>query len=51
MDPRAAAVVDLRYFLGCSLEETAEALGISVATAKRYWAYVRAWLFGRMSRK
>ena len=34
----------LRYFVGFSFEETAEVLGISVPTAKRDWAYARAWL-------
>jgi RNA polymerase sigma factor (TIGR02999 family) len=43
-DPRKAEVVKLRYFVGFSFEETAEALGISVPTAKRDWAYARAWL-------
>ena len=40
-----AEVVKLRYFVGVTFEETAEALGISVATAKRHWAYARAWLY------
>ena len=43
-DSRKAEVVKLRYFVGFSFEETAEALGISVITAKREWAYARAWL-------
>jgi DNA-directed RNA polymerase specialized sigma24 family protein len=43
--------VKLRFFAGLSLEESAEALGISPATAKRYWAFARAWLYGRISRK
>jgi RNA polymerase sigma factor (TIGR02999 family) len=50
-EPRKAELVKLRYFAGLSLEESAEALGISPATAKRYWAYARAWLYGRISRK
>jgi RNA polymerase sigma factor (TIGR02999 family) len=37
-------VVKLRYFAGMSVEQTAEILGISPTTAKRYWAYARAWL-------
>ena len=44
LDPRKAELVKLRYFGGLSLEETAEALGISEPTAKRWWAYARAWL-------
>ena len=43
-DSRKAEVVKLRYFVGFSFEETAEVLGISVPTAKREWAYARAWL-------
>lgn len=50
-EPQKAELVKLRYFGGLSLEETADALGISPATAKRYWAYARAWLYGRISRK
>ena len=43
-DARKAEVVKLRYFVGFSFEETAEVLGISLPTAKRDWAYARAWL-------
>jgi RNA polymerase sigma factor (TIGR02999 family) len=39
-----AELVKLRYFAGLTIEQTAEALGISVATANRYWDYARAWL-------
>jgi RNA polymerase sigma factor (TIGR02999 family) len=44
-DPRAAQVVECRYFAGFSIEETAEAMGISPATVKRDWLMARAWLF------
>jgi RNA polymerase sigma factor (TIGR02999 family) len=44
-----ARLVKLRYFAGLSLQEAADALGISVATAKRYWIYARAWLYGKVS--
>ena len=44
-DPRKAELVKLRYFVGLTTEEAAEALGISAPTAKRWWAYARAWLF------
>lgn len=44
LDPHKAELVKLRYFVGMTLEEAAEALGISVRTAKRYWAFARAWL-------
>jgi len=43
-EPAAAAVVKLRYFAGLTIEETAEALGISTRTANRDWAYAKAWL-------
>jgi RNA polymerase sigma factor (TIGR02999 family) len=44
-DPSKADLVKLRYFAGLSIEDAARALGISTATAKRRWAYARAWLF------
>ena len=47
--PSKAQLVKLRYFAGCTLEETAQLLGISRATAQRNWAYARAWLYGRLS--
>src|SRR5262249_13770298 len=43
-DPVKAELVKLRYFAGLSEEEAAAALGISRATASRYWTYARAWL-------
>jgi RNA polymerase sigma factor (TIGR02999 family) len=45
IEPRKAEVVKLRYFVGMTIEETAEALGISIPTAKRDWTFARAWLF------
>ena len=47
--PDKAEIVKLRFFAGCSVEETAQALGISRATAQRKWAYARAWLFGQLN--
>jgi RNA polymerase sigma factor (TIGR02999 family) len=44
-DPPKAELVKLRYFVGMTLEEDAEVLRISEATAKRWWAYARAWLY------
>ena len=44
-EPRKAEVVKLRYFVGMTIEETAEALDISTPTAKRDWTYARAWLY------
>lgn len=43
--PPRAELVKLRYFAGLTIEETASAMNISVATAKRYWTYSRAWLY------
>jgi RNA polymerase sigma factor (TIGR02999 family) len=47
-DQQKAELVKLRYFVGMTIEEAAEALGISAPTAKRYWAYTRAWLAEEM---
>lgn len=47
-EPRLARVVELRYFVGFSIDETAEMLGVSTATVKRDWTYARAWLMDRM---
>jgi RNA polymerase sigma factor (TIGR02999 family) len=43
-DPRKGQIVNLRYFARLTAAETAEALGISVATVGREWRYIRAWL-------
>jgi RNA polymerase sigma factor (TIGR02999 family) len=45
VDPQQAQLVELRFFGGLSVEETAEAMGISPATVKRHWAVARAWLW------
>lgn len=47
-DAQLAALVKLRYFTGLTLEESAEALGISAPTAKRRWVFTRAWLAERL---
>jgi RNA polymerase sigma factor (TIGR02999 family) len=47
-DPAKAELVKLRFFAGFTLEEAAKVLGISEPTAKRHWAYARAWLFREM---
>jgi RNA polymerase sigma factor (TIGR02999 family) len=49
MDRDKAAIVELRFFGGCSIEETAESLGVSVATVNRQWRHARAWLFRELS--
>jgi RNA polymerase sigma factor (TIGR02999 family) len=51
IEPRKAEVVKLRYFVGMTIEETAEALGISTPTAKRDWIFARAWLFRELNRE
>jgi RNA polymerase sigma factor (TIGR02999 family) len=47
-DPKAAELVKLRFFGGLTLEEAGEVLGFSERTAKRLWAFARAWLFQEM---
>ena len=49
-DPRKAGLVKQKYFVGLTLEEAADVLGISHRTAKRDWAYARAWLFNEVKR-
>ena len=51
LDPQQARVVELRFFGGLTVEETAEVLGISPRTVKRDWAVARAWLHGELSEK
>lgn len=51
IDPRQARVVELRYFAGLTLEETAEVMRISPATVKREWAVARAWLHREIKRR
>ena len=46
--PIQADVVKLRYFVGMTNEETAEALGFSVATVKNYWTFARSWIFNEI---
>ena len=45
VEPRKSELVKLRYFAGLSLEEAARTLDISAPTAKRWWAYAKAWLY------
>jgi RNA polymerase sigma factor (TIGR02999 family) len=49
MDPRQSRIVELRYFPGLSVEETAEVLGMSTATTKRHWTAARAWLYNEIT--
>jgi RNA polymerase sigma factor (TIGR02999 family) len=51
IDPRQSRVVELRFFAGLSVEETAEVMGIATATVQRDWTAARAWLHREMSRE
>ena len=48
IDPRGAKIIELRFFSGLTLEETAEVVGISAGTVKRDWNAARAWLYREM---
>ena len=48
-DPVLADLVKLRYFAGLTVPQAAAALGVSVATAERHWAFARAWLFAELN--
>ena len=47
-DARLAEIVRLRYFVGLSIDQVADMLGVSASTVKRDWTYARAWLLERM---
>lgn len=49
-DEQKARVVELRYFGGLSIEETADVLGVAPTTIKRHWRFARAWLYGEMQK-
>jgi RNA polymerase sigma factor (TIGR02999 family) len=49
MDPQKCQIIELRFFGGLSIEETARALNISPATIKREWAFARSWLYKEMT--
>jgi len=50
LDRRQARVVELRFFAGLSLEETAEALSVSLSTVRRDWGLAEAWLYRELNR-
>jgi RNA polymerase sigma factor (TIGR02999 family) len=50
MDAQQTRIVEMRFFGGLSIDETARALGISPATVKRDWAVARTWLYRELSR-
>jgi RNA polymerase sigma factor (TIGR02999 family) len=51
LDPGQARIVELRFFGGLSIEETAEAMALSPATVKRHWTLARAWLLRELERE
>jgi len=51
VDPQKSRIVELRYFGGLSVEETAEVMGVSEITVKRHWKMAKAWLYGQISRQ
>ncbi len=51
LDPQKSRVVELRFFGGLSVEETAEVLGVSAPTVKRQWRMAKAWLFGQVQKQ
>ena len=48
-NPRKAELVKLRFFAGLTMPEAAAALGVSLATAERYWIFARTWLYAELS--
>jgi RNA polymerase sigma factor (TIGR02999 family) len=50
IDPQKMKIVELRFFGGLSVEETAEVLGVSAPTVKRQWRMAKAWLYGQVNR-
>ncbi len=51
LDERQARIIELRFFAGLGIEETAATLALSAATIKREWATARAWLYRRLSER
>ena len=49
MDPQQARIVELRFFGGLTIDETAAVLGVSPATVKRDWTWAKAWLYQQLS--
>jgi RNA polymerase sigma factor (TIGR02999 family) len=47
-EPAKAELVKVRFFAGLSMQEAASALGISVASAERWWAFARTWLYSEL---
>lgn len=51
LDPRLGRIVELRFFGGLTIEETAQVLGISAKTVKREWSMAKAWLHGNLKKE
>ena len=51
IDPAKSRVVELRFFGGLSVEETAQVLGVSAPTVKRQWRMAKAWLYGQVQKQ
>jgi RNA polymerase sigma factor (sigma-70 family) len=51
IDPDKARLVELRFFGGLSVDETAEVLGVSAPTVKRQWRMAKAWLYGQVQKQ
>lgn len=51
MDEQKARIVELRFFGGLSIDETAEVLGVSAPTVKRQWRMAKAWLYGQVQKQ
>jgi RNA polymerase sigma factor (TIGR02999 family) len=51
VDPQQSRIIELRFFGGLTIEETAEVIGISPATVKRDWNMAKAWLYGELSNR
>ena len=50
-EPEKASLVELRFFAGLNMEQAAAVLGLSLATAGRYWGFARSWLYDEMQRE
>jgi len=51
LDPEQSRVVELRFFAGMTITETAEAMGISASTVQRHWVTAKAWLYDELNRR
>ena len=49
IEPAKAELVKLRFFAGLTMANAAEAMGVSLATAERYWTFARSWLYAELA--